>query len=256
MEKRDGGLIAGQEKRATEIAGYIKLEIIDKGVKVIVFCVSPKKRAIQTVNMISSELRSQTSVHIIQHTEEGLRDQYQGEILLPDDYKSGDHFEGLALAGKIFRQETFGDNYLDDNITYGFGDPLLQTDGTYKYPELKKYFLSSGESYRDVMVRLLKVIINFSKRIERFQGKVSLVVITHSQVCQIIKDLEIILRRYKDHELAFDVGQLGRTCWDIYKKRKADGSSLGNIDFVSVDSLVDESIIRLLQKEIDYLQKI
>lgn len=260
LKKRDGDLIPGQEAAAHEIAEELRAEILDRDTSTVLMITSPKKRAIQTAEMVSEDLQSRTEgVRFIHETNEALMDQDQGEIILPPDYEPGDHFEGLDIARKIFHKETFGDETTGEegSLTYRFGDPILQEDGTYKYPELLKYFSRSGESYRDVLVRLLGMLIELSENIQRFEIHRTLpVIFTHSQARQIFKDLEAAAALFQDGRLAYKTGQLGKICWEIYKKRKAENKIPEVIEYIAVDALLDEEIIELLRKEREYLRKL
>jgi len=259
FENRDGTLIPGQEAKAKEIASSLYCEVINHDVPIMVFISSPKKRAVETAALVSNELRPRLEdTRIILSTDESLRDQNQGEIILPKDYKPGDHFDGLSIAGKIFQKETFNDEEpSQDNITYRFGDSLKQADGSYKYPELREYFSSSGESYKDVMIRLLKGLISVSKSIERFENKKVLpVIFTHSQVKQIYIDLETIAKQYAAGEIKYEKGTLGRKCWEMYKTRKVLNLETSTVDYLSVNELLNSDIINFLDSEIEYLEKL
>lgn len=259
LEKRDGRLVPGQEAKAREIADSLYADAVHQDVSVMVFISSPKKRALETATLVSNELRPRLQhARILVSTDESLRDQYQGEVILPKDYKPGDHFSGLSIAGKIFQAETFNDNApLEDNITYRFGDPMEQADGSYKYPELKEYFSRSGESYRDVMVRILSGLVSLSQNIESFEEKKVLpVIFTHSQVRQIFIDLETIAREYSAGSRAYEPGSLGRMCWELYRQRKALNPEVSAVDYVSVSELLNSDIMDVVHSEIEYLKKL
>lgn len=257
FQKRDGNLVAGQEAKAQDIANEIYRTALEKEKQVLVFFTSPKKRAIQTAEMVSNDIREKgTRIKIIQRAEEGIRDQYQGEVLLPEGYQVGDRLEGLALANKIFQAETFNENPEKDNLSYAFGDPVLLEDGSYKYEELRKYFSSPGESYRDVLVRLFDSLLIFSRNVRRLEERTLPVVFTHSQVFQIFKDLEAVARKYLTNELEYKPGTIARLCWDAYRERKAIHPLSPTIDFVAIDSLLEKPILKILEQETSYLRSL
>lgn len=131
FEKRDGKLLPGQEAKVAEIADSLYTEIGGGDVPIMIFISSPKRRAIETAELVSNELRSRLeNTRIMMSTDESLRDQNQGEVILPSDYKPGNHFAGLTIAGKIFQKETFSDGASSmGNITYRFGHPLMKQEG-------------------------------------------------------------------------------------------------------------------------------
>lgn len=259
FEKRDGNLLPGQEAQAREIASTLYSEILDKDASILLLVTSPKKRAIQTAEMVAKDLQPRTrKIHIIRHADKLLTDQYQGELILPGTYKAGDNFEGLAIAKRIFEKETFGDaDSPNGNVNYHFGDPLLQENGTYTYPELREYFSKSGESYRDVFIRLLSALLGVSKNVGRFKDeKVFPVIFTHSQAKQIFKDLETLAEQHGLRKLNYKTGQLGKICWDMYKKRKAENPHSDTVDYITVDALLKAEVVGLLQNEVAYLKNL
>ncbi|MDP3729451.1 MAG: hypothetical protein Q8R26_01695 [bacterium] len=155
---RDRELIPGQEYKAIPIAQDIYAETKKEDKRAVMFICSEKKRSIQTADLIVDQLRKIDDKLKIRVTpEENLDAIYQGEPILPLDYKPGDKFVGLDLANKAFTKEVFGSD--DGNYLYKFGDPVLQEDGNYKYPELVPYFESYGESNRDLLLRIYELII-------------------------------------------------------------------------------------------------
>lgn len=258
LNKRDGSLLVGQEAEAQKLSEALQVEIKARGASIVLVLTSPKKRAIQTAEMVTQDLRARMkNVHIIQTLSDALADQDQGDVILPNNYEAGGYFPGFPLASGIFQKETFPEEDAGhDNLTYRFADPLLQRDGTYKYPELRTYFSHSGESYRDVLVRVLGELQKLSQNIKRFEDKNVLpVVFTHSQVQQIFKDLETVAERYAHGELAYQTGGLSRACWNIYKERKAQGKSdPSGVSLITIDALLNEEVVALLTKELEYLK--
>lgn len=257
LENRDAGLVPGQEQRASDMAESIYEHAISHEFKILLFCISPKKRAMETAELVKKNLADkEIQLPIISEIDTNLREIDQGKFILPEDYKAGDHFPGLKIAGKIFGSETFNPNDpSEDNLDYHFGDSLPQADGTDKYPELRQYFSESGESYKDVLLRFYSEVIKLSENLERFKDKVEPVIFTHGQPHQIFTDLSEVAEKIDTEGLTFKPGGLPRICWNIYQSRRRDVVPFGQIAFVSVERLCKPEIIEVLKKEIAYLEK-
>jgi broad specificity phosphatase PhoE len=255
-KKRDAELVPGQEERAQQMADSVYKHALNNDFKVLLFCVSPKKRAQETSLLVKKLIEEKAvKIPILVETDANLREIDQGEFLLPEDYEPGNQYEGLKKAGRIFSEETFSsiDPSLD-NLNYHFGDPLLQEDGTYKYPELKQYFIKSGESYTDVLLRFYSQVVKLCENMERFRGKVDPVIFTHGQPHQIYSNLSEVAELIEKDGLNFEAGELPRICWNLYKQRKQGVVPFGEIAFVSIEHICNPKVIELLKREIGYLQ--
>ncbi len=254
---RDGSLVPGQEKKAELIAAEILSEVKSQGSSSVFFISSPRNRAFETAELIRDPLTlKQPDLKVKIACSEDMRENDQGKPVLPSNYKPGDNFEGFKIAGKIFIEEVFGaDLGGKDNLLYRYGDPVLQQDGTYKYPELRKFFETPGESYRDVLVRVYSGLISFTERLNTLSSKTKIVVITHSQIIQIFKDLVEVANLINDGKLIVNSGELPRKCWETYKKRGKKLSS-GSTEMLSIESIYNPHMIDLLKRELVILQNL
>ncbi len=134
------------EEDLKEIVDAIVSKIKESNKKAIMFVTSPKTRSKETAYLVAAEIkkRLRTNIKIRYVLEDNLRGPEQGEFILPDNYNPGSFFEGLRIASEIFFKESLG--FPDHDTHYKFGDPVLKSDGSYKYPELTKYFKTSGET--------------------------------------------------------------------------------------------------------------
>ncbi len=259
LEKnRDAGLVSGQENLALNISNIIYDHAIKENYQILLFCVSPKKRAIETSKLVMEQLNLKpTKLRVVLDIDNNLREIDQGSFNLPDDYKPGDLFEGLKIASKIFSERTFNPNNptLDD-LNYHFGDPVLQNDGTYEYPELKKYFEKPGESYKEILLRFYSQVIKLSMNIDRFKGSIEPIIFTHGQPHQIFTNLSEVAEKINNEGFTFELGSLPRICWDLYKKKKRGVVSFGQTSFVSIENITNQKMIKILEDEIDYLNTI
>lgn len=258
LEGRDAGLVAGQEESAQKIADEIYANTVGNGARVLVFAVSPKKRAMETASLVKDLIRVKSeSIKVVSVVDDSLREIDQGKFILPQGYRPGDIFIGLQLAGRIFSEEVFNRQNLGrDNLLYRYGDPVLLPDGEYKYPELIPYFSSPGESYRDVLLRFYGQIVLLSEQIQRYNDQIRLVVFTHGQPHQIFNDLSLVADQVYDEGIMFEPGKLPRLCWDVYQARRKGVVSFGKVDFVSASRIFEPKIVSLLRREIEYLRKL
>ena len=253
---RDAELVPGQEHLAEDMADDIYEHAILHGFEVLIFCVSPKKRAIETAELVRKSLADKpTQLKVVVEIDENLREIDQGRFILPSEYEQGDEFAGLKIAGKIFSSETFdsGDPS-KDNLDYRYGDPLLQKDGTYKYPELKDYFSEPGESYKDVLLRFYSQVIKLSENMERFGDSMEPVIFTHGQPHQIFMNLAEVADKIETEGFSFETGELPHICWDLYKAKKQGAIPFGQIAFVSIEHVCKSHMIEIIKKEIEYLE--
>lgn len=256
LQNRDAGLLPEQEHLAEALADEIYEHAISNNFKILLFCVSPKKRSIETAGLVRSKLSEKpVKLKIISEIDDNLREINQGKFILPEDYNPGDSFIGLKIAGKIFSAETFNiENPSNDNLNYHFGDPLLQIDGTFKYPELTRYFSEYGESYKDVLLRFYSQIVKLSENIERFKDKVEPVIFTHGQPHQIFTNLAEVAEKVYNDDFSLKTGTLPRVCWDLYQARRKGVIPFGQIIFISIEHVCRPEMIEILNREIAYLK--
>ncbi len=252
---RDGDLISGQEMKANLIAQEVYSEIKKDSRDAAMFICSNMKRATQTADLIVDQLREiDGGLKLRVVAENDLAAIHQGEFILPSDYKSGDSFVGLDLANKAFTKEVFTSD--DHNYLYKFGDPVLQKDGSYKYPELVPHFKSYGESNRDFLLRIYNLIVRTHDKIEKFNSKTKAVVVTHSQLYQIFRDLNTVAGMIKNEGLDIKTGELPELCWSLYPERFEREKPTYGINYISIESLCDSEVIEFLKKEIEYLKNL
>ncbi len=251
---RDTGIIPGQKNLARKLADEIYKYSLENEYKKLIFTISSKKRAIETAKFVRDILlKKKSQIKIIFNIDENLREIDQGNFVLPSDYEAGDYFNGLKIAGKVFSKEIFLE---EDNLTYQFGD-FSTKDTENKYPELKQYFRSYGESYKDILLRFYNQAIKLSNNIRKLNNKnIGIVVFTHGQPHQIFTDLSLVTEKIKNDGYVLKKGDLPRTCWNLYKARKKGVIPFGEITYVSVENIYDENMIKLLKREIKFLENL
>jgi hypothetical protein len=256
LQNRDAGLVPEQEHLAEDLADEIYDHAIANNFKILVFCISPKRRAMETAELVKKSLAERpVRLKIVSEVDDNLREINQGKFILPEDYKPGDSFAGLKIAGKVFSAETFNaEDSSKDNLDYHFGDPLLQPDGSYKYPELAQYFSEYGESYKDVLLRFYSQIVKLSENVERFKDKVEPVIFTHGQPHQIFTNLAEVAEKVYNEGFNFETGTLPRVCWDLYQARRKGVVPFGQIIFISIEHVCRPEMIEKIKEEIIYLK--
>ena len=254
IEGRDAVLLPGQEHKAFTVAKSLVEECQRLDVSVLFFTLSTKIRTQQTVSLIADEVKKlNPSLKIRTSLEKDLRAIDEGVPVLPENYKAGDLFDGFSIANRIFSREVHKSDHGDftDNIDYRHADPIV--DNEEKYPELQEKFSAPGESYREVMQRLLSLVVKFKELQERSSEKTKFVIVTHAQPSQIIKDLVEVFSKIKNKSIVYEDGALLKLCWESYNKRDPSERVTGRIDFVTTDLLFDDELFTLLKNEIDIL---
>jgi broad specificity phosphatase PhoE len=253
---RDGELLPDQDEKALAIAQRVLGELLNTNKKAVLFVTSPRKRATATAELVGQKLKDiDNSLKIRISINDNLVAIKEGRFILPEDYEAGDYFIGLEFGAKAFGAEVHAsDNGVSpDNYLYRFGDPLMQPDGMYKYPELAEYFASPGENYREVLIRLYTLVIQTARNINKFTGDVCVSILTHGQPAQVFKDLNSVATKHRLNRENVETGTLPRLCWEEYKSRDKNERITGQTDFISIENLLHEGFIEILENEIEYL---
>lgn len=232
----------------------IKNGIVDSikksGKKAVMFITSPKVRAVQTAEMLESEIRKELgdSIKFRYSVNEDLKLNEQGSFVLPESYKAGSFYGGLSAARKIFMDESIASN----NPHYRFGDPIKLEDGTYKYPELAEYFIESGETYAESLIRIFNSVLDMSSKSPKLNNEVEVIIIAHGSTYHILRGLSILAKQINGGEVKFETGDLILKLWEIYQNRTQELSdtAYAPLDFSNLES---ESLLNLLREEIKHL---
>jgi len=265
--KRDGEIVEGQEELAKKYAKDLISRMDLAGKKGVLFITSSKRRCSQTADLISvnlKELNPKAKIKIV--TSQELNSLDEGVVIIPKNYKKGDKFEGFPLAANAMLKEAhstdFGEE--EDNYLSRYGDPLLQDNGSYKYPELAKYFETSGESYRDFLLRVFGIVKETAQKVEKFGKNIEVVIICHAQVTHVLKDLQSISEKVKQGELKMERGELPRMCWqeflERYKNRKVnipeEDVARSYTSILDISNLLDPKLVQTLEQEIAFLKEL
>lgn len=254
---RDWPLLPWQEDKALEIAKNLNILLESENKKGLLLITSPRKRTQETARLVRAELRKiNPNIKTIINNEEKIREIDQWSFILPDNYRAGDVFEWLQLAGTIFFNEVFwSDNMLENNYTYKYWD-YIENNKWIKYPELKKYFIKFWESYRDVLVRVYSQVLDGAKKLSRLPNNFWIALVTHWQPYQILKDLVDVANEIKKWNINLKLWELPYFCREAYKKRKEKKRNLWQTDILPLEDLKNPKLLELLEKEIKFLQEL
>jgi len=240
----NGPLVDGQEDKIESASKKILEETRNGNFNRIRILYTDKTiRIEQTAKMLASELKKNGEIEISTETDERLNIFYQGEVLLPINYKDGEHFDPLMQAWDAISDEA----YIYRNIDYRFGDGY----GFKKYPLLAKSFLKSGESVADLLIRRYSLIVDILSGKLRGENEL-LVLCTQSDLPLLLLELQEVGRmgNIRQEELPF-------ICWQVYKEKiqknyngdipmgytiSLDLSDLVNSDFKEVVMLAKKNI--------------
>ena len=255
--ERDGELLPDQEPIARKIARDL-YELVDNNKpNKLLFIHSSKKRASATALMTEEcLLEIDPKIKIVHYVEPNIRDISHGRYRLPVEYEPGDFYRGFSLADKIFYNEVFENSPFTENLLYRYGDPLLQNDGTYTYPELDQYFISYGESFRDALVRIYSEVHKFTSDYWQRKDSFRPVMFSHGLPLEIYKDLAEVAYEVIKNSLKFRPGKLARVCYVAHRTRNSEEGSHGRVDLLPLDFINNPKFISILDLELEYLESL
>lgn len=234
-----------------KIVDAIKKKLKSQNKSSVLFVSSSKRRSLETCEEIQSllrvemggDLKSKISIDTRLDTND------QGKFILPESYEAGDHFPGLSAASKIYIDEFSKKK----NINYRFGDPVIETNGTYLYPELCGRFSEYGETYAEVFTRILTSVIDMSHKVEKLNGPTELVVVAHGLTYHILRGLTVLSQQVLKDGLPLKKGEIPFKVWDIYMSRTSElkDTAYGPLD---ISDLGNKNLIKILEEEISYLR--
>lgn len=236
-----------------QIVEALEKKIRTDNSKALILVTSSKLRSVKTAELIAQILKSKLgdSFKIRFSVDSNLDAPDQGDFLLPENYNPGDFFEGLKVASKIFLDQSLGEK---GDLYYRFGDPVLQDDGNYKFPELSKYFVQFGETYGESLSRVLISVIKASDKFNKFRGTMEISVIAHGFTFHILRGLSFLAKKVGDENLQIKPGELATKLWEVYQQHPV---SLKTTPFSSIDfsELGDQQLIQILKNEVEFLNK-
>lgn len=253
--KRDAPVEMNDENlnNLSQIVDALERKIEMEKSRALFLITSSKLRSIQTAELIAQKLKLKLgdSFKIRFSIDTKLDAPDQGDFTLPEDYNPGDFFEGLKTASKVFLNESLGEK---GNLHYKFGDPVLLGDGGYKYPELSKYFIQTGESYGEALSRVLRSVISASEKFDKFKGSIEVSVIAHGFTFHILRGLSFLAKQIKDDNFSIKQGELAIKLWEIYQQNPLSlkTTPFSNIDF---SELGNPYLIKTLKDEVNFLNK-
>ncbi len=253
--KRDAPIQLNSENLVVldQIVEELEKKIVAEKSKALILVTSPKIRSIQTCQHIAEGLKKKLGnlFKIRFSIESGLDAANQGDFILPEEYKAGDFFYGLNIASKIFIDEAVGEK---KNLNYKFGDPIKLNDGTYKYPDLARYFVTYGETYGQALARVLQSVIKASEKVDKFRRNTEVSIIAHGFTFHILRGLSILAKKVRVENLQVKPGELAIKLWEIYQQYPISlkTTPFSNIDF---SDLNNQTLVQILKDEVVFINK-
>lgn len=236
-----------------QVVDALEKKIKTENSKALILITSSKLRSVQTTELIAQRLKSKLGdlFKIRLSMDSNLDAPDQGDFLLPENYKPGDFFEGLKVASKTFIDESLGEK---GNLQYRFGDPILQNNGSYKFPELAKYFIKFGETYGESLLRVLNSVIKASEKNNKFKESIEISIIAHGFTFHVLRGLSFLAKKVMEENLQIKPGELAVKLWEIYQQHPA---SLKTVPFSNIDfsELGNQKLIQILMNEVEFLNK-
>lgn len=230
-----------------------------KGLHRILIISSPKIRATQTAGMIKEGiqiLQPRMLVHI--RPDERFAELYQGELILPPDYRVGDRVSTLPDAWVAFWKETFTEEGEYNNPNYRFGDPVCLDAGIARYPEIVDHFSAYGECYREMCLRYYQALVDYFESSGRVKDAgINVVLMGHGATVGILSGLEGVIRHLDVEGYSVSTGGLMKACRQEYIQQRVRGetqsSRFGGLRAFSLNS-VDAGVVNLLKEEVEFLK--
>jgi hypothetical protein len=132
---------------------------------------------------------------------------------------------------------------------------MLLPQGGFKYPELASYFRSYGETYRQSLLRLYRVVLECTRIQLKFWRSSEVMVIAHGQTYHIFRGLLAIGRLILSSKITFRTGDTCSLLWNVYKNCCDSEKVTGVCNMLDVSCFQDPVLMSLLKKEVDYLKR-
>lgn len=197
---------------------------------------SNRLRAIQTADILADQIRK-AEIEVVLSESDRIREIKQGDFIIKD-HVDGEDYQPLLDAWSVWQQK------LDDcELLYRFGDPLIDSMGGARYPELVGWFNEFGENQQEFSIRLYLYLLDLiSGPVERFP-----VVVCHQATCSRIQRILSAISRIESAGV-FDPGQFVK-----YLEKEGSRYTINPACGVVLSRPSRELSVAVLQKEIDYL---
>lgn len=208
---RDGRILDSEKYR---IESHYAPDIVNaarrKNIGDVRLISSTTRRTLDTAAMIKGSIEERSDMHVLIETDPRIKALQHGQYYAGID---ADH-SSVKRAQAIYIRETFGLS----NPWYRHGDPLLQKNGKYRYPELVDIFQQPGENQVEVSIRLYASILDLLKRKGEMKNEL-FVLSTHYVVLSRLLSLQYIAGCVQSDQLRQrKVGKLYQMEWDVSDK--------------------------------------
>jgi broad specificity phosphatase PhoE len=202
-------------------------------------CYSNRLRAIQTATIIAQELFA-AGIAVQMSETDKLREVYQGKFIIKD-HVDGNEYKPLMDAWRAWQQE------LDKcELLYRFGNPLPDSNGVSRYPELMSWFNEFGENQGEFSLRLYLLLEEVFTQTHPGLD----VIVGHQATCSRIQRILSSASTLTTSGV-FSAGDFIR-----FLEKKGTRKPLDPATGVVVRKPTGNTLVTILRKEIDYLKGI
>lgn len=253
----DAPLKEGQESLLIEPVEKIIRECNEKGITRVDIIASGQTRTTQTGKMVKEQIKEHSShaLNVKLMIDKRLMDLNQGILDLPEEYNDGDNFAPLKSAWEAFWTETFE----KQNFLYKFGDPIMEMDGSTRYPALRGAFKECGENYAQFCQRFYDFLVDF---VDQYAEKqyIMPVIIGHNATHALLHEFGQISADFSKEVVLkpIELGDLPNITWNYFQKMRNDVLSRnpmhGELTVYNLTGLVSPDIREIVSVERDLLR--
>ncbi len=172
-DTRDSHILDSEKHKASSIIMDISRILEEQSYANVQLYTSPLLRSLETSEIVSAGLQ-ELSIQVMTHSDNALSSmghgRLSGEITLPEERRITE-----KIAKRIYMVETFDNS----NPYYRYGDPITDSNGVPKYPELIGKFEEFGECQIEMSFRIYKFMIGLVEREVELENSL-IVLVTHT----------------------------------------------------------------------------
>ena len=220
-----------------ETADWFKSWSLFSGVELFY---SPKLRVAATADLIAASL-TQNGIAVNHNIVSEVKELYQGSFVIKKEFITDGIYFPLLKSWEAFQEELrLG------NLFYRFGDPLLQADGTFKYPQLIGWFNRYGENQREFSLRLYYFLESlFSKPTNRLR-----IIVSHQAILSRIQRLISVCNKLVDYQTI----KAGEFVTNL--ERTGDRLTIDYAQGVVISGINTKLVLNVVKRELDYLREL
>jgi broad specificity phosphatase PhoE len=250
---RDGSIKELDKSQEILIVDSLMNALIERDINSIVFLASPQRRVRESIELVSSRLDERMPINTYLVEEDRIRPIDHGEYIKLQD-------EDMKVAERNAWDAFVEQTFTLRNMLYRHGDPMIDQNGSARYPELVGRFKTHGENQLDFTIRTYSFILDVLETYNSCTNKNEMVVIgSHMAPLMRLAEIAKLSQRddfnNSDHES--DAGSLYISEWNEVAS-VVDDIELGKITHPGGLSLFDldklKNILPLIEPELRHLE--